>query len=88
MRAEIARLIEEDQSLDRDWRRIPYLLAFAVLAAPAYWIWGPLAAIGALLCTPCLLGTAAYLIGVRKREARDLRAELEGELDALLALEP
>ena len=30
--------------------------------------------------TPCLVATAAYLVGVRRREARELRAELQQQL--------
>lgn len=83
MDAELTRLDEEGKALAREWRRIPWLFAFVVLAAPAYWIWGPLAALYAVLFTPCLVGTAAYLVGVRRRENRELRAELQRERRAL-----
>ena len=79
--AEIERLKEEALVLERDWRRIPYLAAFIVLAGPVHWVWGATAAFYAILCVPCLVATAAYLIGVRKRENRDLLAELEEQLE-------
>ncbi|MCA9610298.1 MAG: hypothetical protein KC619_32105 [Myxococcales bacterium] len=83
MDAELARLAEEGKALDREWRRVPLLFAFVVTAAPAYWIWGPLAALYAVLFTPALVGTAAYLVGVRRRENRELHAELKRERKAL-----
>lgn len=74
------RLKEEADILERDWRRIPFLLLTALLAAPAYFVWGPLAAIFALIAAPCLVLTALYLIGVRKSENRQSIAELERQL--------
>lgn len=82
MAIEIERLKGEAEVLERDWRRIPYLAGFIVLAGPAHLIWGPIAAMYAVLCVPCLIGTAYYLIGVRKRENRDLLVELEEQLEA------
>jgi hypothetical protein len=79
MDAELARLADEAKALEREWRRIPFLFAFGVLAAPVLFIWGPLAALYTLLFTPCLVGTAAYLVGVRRRENRDLHEELKHE---------
>ena len=83
MVAELKRLDEEVEALDREWRRVSLLFAFVVLAAPAYFIWGPLAAFYTVLFTPCLVVTAAYLVGVRKREAKDLREELQQQLTTL-----
>lgn len=76
---ELARLAEEGGALEREWRRIPYLFGLGLFAVPVYWIGGPLAALGVVLATPCLVGTAAYLVGVRRRENRELHAELERE---------
>jgi O-antigen/teichoic acid export membrane protein len=81
-RDELERLRKEALVLDRDWRRVPYLIGALVLAVPVWWIWGPLAALYAFLAVPCLVGTAAYLIGVRRAENRQLMEELERELAA------
>ena len=83
--AEIERLKGEAKTLERDWRRIPFLAAFFLLALPVNWIWGPTASFYAVLCVPCLVATAAYLIGVRKRENRDLLVELEDQLEDMAA---
>lgn len=77
---EIERLRAQGELLDRDWRRIPYLGVFLLAAGPAYWIWGEVAALYAVLCTPCLVGTAFYLIGVRRSENRQQIEELEAQL--------
>lgn len=77
---EIERLREEAKVLERDWRRVPYLFAFVLSAVPAYLIWGPTAAFYAVLCTPCLVVTALYLLGVRRAENRQSIAELERQL--------
>lgn len=77
---EIERLEEQGVLLERDWRRIPYLGAFVLSAGPAYWIWGPTAAFYAILCAPCLVGTALYLVGVRRSENKQLLEELQGQL--------
>lgn len=71
---------EQGEILERDWRRIPFLGLFLLSAGPAYWIWGPTAAVYAVLCTPALVGTALYLIGVRRSENRHEIEELEGQL--------
>lgn len=79
--AEVVRLREEGRLLERDWRRIPFLFGFVLLAAPAYWIWGPLASLYALLFVPCLLLTAVYLVGVRRRENDRQIEDFQGHLD-------
>jgi cell division protein FtsL len=77
---EVERLKGEQDILDRDWRRIPFLGGIVVLALPAYLIWGPIAAIYAVLFAPCLVITALYLVGVRRAENRQSIAELERQL--------
>ncbi|MGE0790288.1 MAG: hypothetical protein AB7S26_31725 [Sandaracinaceae bacterium] len=77
---EIERLKGEAKILQRDWRRIPFLAAFIVLAAPAFFVWGPAAAMYTVLAVPCLIGTAAYLVGVRIRENRELLRELQDQV--------
>jgi hypothetical protein len=53
MEREVERLESEAKVLERDWRRIPFLGAVAVLAVPAYYIWGPLAALTVIVIAPC-----------------------------------
>lgn len=77
---EIERLHHEAKVLERDWRRVPWLFAFILSALPAYLIWGPTAAFYAILCTPCLIITALYLLGVRRSENRQSIDELERQL--------
>lgn len=74
------RLESEAKVLERDWRRIPWLFVFVLSAVPAYLIWGNTAAIYAILCTPCLVGTAAYLLGVRRAENQQSLRELQQQL--------
>lgn len=77
---EVERLHSEAKVLERDWRRVPFLFAFILSALPAYLIWGPAAAFYAILCTPCLVITALYLLGVRRSENRQSIEELERQL--------
>jgi hypothetical protein len=77
---ELERLREEAVVLERDWRRAPYLIGLALLAVPAYFLDYPLLALLFLLCAPALVGTAIYLLGVRRAENRQLSEELEMEL--------
>lgn len=87
MEAEVMRLAAQQEKLERDWRRIPFLAAFGLTAIPAYHIWGGWAALYALLFTPCLMISATYLIGVRRSETRQLRMELERSLAEKKGLE-
>ncbi len=81
MEREVERLKGEAKVLERDWRRVPWLFAFVLSAVPAYLIWGQTAAVYAILCTPCLVGTAAYLLGVRRSENEQSLRELERQLE-------
>lgn len=78
---EIARLREESKALERDWRRVPWLFAFILTALPANYLWGPTAAFYAILCTPCLVIAALYLVGVRRAENKATTHELERQLE-------
>jgi hypothetical protein len=88
MEREVERLEGEALVLERDWRRVPALMVFALTALPAYWIWGSVAAFYAILCAPCLVITALYLVGVRRAENRQALAELRKQLERPLAGEP
>jgi DMSO/TMAO reductase YedYZ heme-binding membrane subunit len=75
--AQIERLKQQRARLQRDWSLIPRLGYAAVLVVPAYLVWGLDAAMAAILFVPCLLGTAAYLVGVRLFENKQTLQELE-----------
>jgi hypothetical protein len=66
--AELSRLRAQIDSLDRDWQRLPRMLGLAVLAIPAGFQWGVLAAFLTILGTVILVGVGGYLIRVRKAE--------------------
>jgi hypothetical protein len=82
---EIERLHGEAKVLERDWRRVPWLALSVLSALPAYLIWGQTVALYALFCAPCLVGTAAYLVGVRRTENRQNLRELEQQLERMPA---
>jgi hypothetical protein len=75
--AHIERLRRQRARLERDWTRIPRLSLAAVLVVPAYLLSGVGAALATALFVPCLLGTAAYLIGVRLFENKQTIQDLE-----------
>ncbi len=77
---EVERLHEEAKTLEREMQRVPWLFAFIVIAIPAHLIWGPTAAFYAVLFAPCLVGTAFYLVGVRRAENRANVEEIERQL--------
>lgn len=81
MKQEMLRLEEEAKVLERDWKRAPYLGLGVVLALPVYSVWGGIAAALVVLCAPALVGTALYLLGVRRSENRQLHDELVRELE-------
>lgn len=80
MEAELLRLESEQAILDRDYRRVPLLFVFGLLTIPVYFLWGGTAAIYAILCTPCLVITALYLVGVRRAENRNEMVEIRRSL--------
>ena len=82
---EIARLDALYVELDALWSRVPQLGAAAVLA-PVVWYFSNLGwAIVELLVTAVLVGSQAYLIGLRKSENRWNREQVAGDLDRLKA---
>ena len=80
MEKELERLRDEGVALARDWKRLPYLGATILLAGPIHLIWGPTVALYAVLCAPALVGTAYYLVGVRRNENREQILEYEHQL--------
>jgi hypothetical protein len=79
--AEIKRLDELDADLDRLWVRVPYYGLLALLAPVAWYLYGFGWAVATLLVTASLMGTQAYLIGVRKSENRWNRNRLLEDID-------
>ena len=80
LEAEVTRLTGELRMLDRQWSRKHLLAAFGVLTIPAYFLFGGLVATVVLICTPALIATQAYLVGVRRYECRQLIDETRREL--------
>ncbi len=75
--AQIERLKAQRARLERDWARIPRLAWALLFVVPAYFLWGITGALSTVLFVPCLIGTAAYLVGVRRFENGQTIAELE-----------
>jgi hypothetical protein len=80
--AEVERLKKELAILQRQWDRKHLLGLFGLFAIPAYFV-GPAYAVIVVLCTPALIGTQAYLLGVRISECKELLVEARTELARL-----
>lgn len=80
LEAEVTRLEGELRALDRHWARKHHLAVFALLAVPAYFLFGGVVATVIVLCTPALVATQAYLLAVRRVECRQLIDETRREL--------
>jgi hypothetical protein len=81
--AEIARLDELYKDLDRLWGQVPRFWAFAVFAPFIWYFVSGGWAIVQLLVTAALVGTQAYLIGMRKSENRWNRESVREDLEKL-----
>jgi len=79
---EIERLKKQLAVLDRQWSPKHYLALFGLLAIPAFFA-GVMYGVIVLLCTPALVLTQAYLVGIRRAECRELIAEARRELARL-----
>jgi len=78
---EIARLDVLHAELDVLWEKVPRL-GFAALLAPVVWYFSTLGwAITELFITGALVGTQAYLIGLRRSENRWNRAQIVADLE-------
>jgi hypothetical protein len=82
LEGELVRLQKELAILQRQWDQKYRLGAFGLLALPAAY-WGLAYSVIIALCTPALIATQAYLIGVRRNECRELIAEAKRELTTL-----
>jgi hypothetical protein len=79
---ELERLNQELAVLNRQWDQKYRLGLFAVLAIPVAY-WGLAYSVIVILCTPALIATQAYLIGVRRAECLELIGEAKRELATL-----
>lgn len=84
LEGEVKRLEGELAILERQWDRKYWLAAFGLLAIPAAY-WGLAYSVIFVLCTPALIATQAYLIGVRRSECKELIDEAQREIAALRA---
>src|SRR6185369_10678246 len=82
LKAEIGRLESEITVLDRQWSKKHWLGLFGLVVIPLM-IAGvaPLWIAIAVIATPCLIGTQAYLLYVRRRECHHLIAQARQDLD-------
>jgi hypothetical protein len=80
LETEIARLKGELAKLERAWERRYHLAAFGLSAIPTYFLFGSFVAAVVLVCTPALIATQTYLVGVRRIECRQLIEEMTREL--------
>jgi Flp pilus assembly protein TadB len=81
--AEIERLKAQLVDLDARQQRIPRLGAFAVLALPAWYLWGFAWAVVTLVLTVALVLTAAYLLRTRHEDNERDIADIERDLKLL-----
>jgi hypothetical protein len=82
---EIARLDQLYVDLDRLWARVPQLAFFAIFAPFIWYFVSGGWAVVQLMVTAALVGTQAYLIGVRKSENRWNRESVREDLEKLRA---
>ncbi len=87
MAEEIERLKKQLAVLDRQWSQKHYLALFGLLAIPAFFV-GVMYGVIVLLCTPALVLTQAYLVGIRRAECRELIAEARRELARVRPAKP
>ena len=81
--AEIARLDDLYAHLEHLWTEVPRYGYVALLAPLTWWFAGFGWALTHLLVTGALVGTQAYLIGMRKNENRWTRASVAEDLERL-----
>ena len=81
--AEIARLDDLYAHLEHLWTEVPRYGYVALLAPLTWWFAGFGWALTHLLVTGALVGTQAYLIGMRKNENRWTRASVAEDLARL-----
>jgi hypothetical protein len=80
---ELVRLDELDAHLDQLWTQVPRY-GFVGVFAPLVWYFAGFGwAVAELLVTAALVGTQAYLIGVRKNDNRWTHARVREDLERL-----
>jgi hypothetical protein len=65
---EVKRLRGLRADLDREWRNLRWSVIPMALAIPAFFMWGVIGSSLVILAVLSIVVTAAYLIGVRRRE--------------------
>lgn len=85
LEAEVERLRKQLLVLEGQWKKKHRLALFALVAIPLFIFAPPLWGIGALMATPCLVATQAYLIGMRRAECRELILQTQRDLATLRA---
>ncbi|MBX3247405.1 MAG: hypothetical protein KF901_09500 [Myxococcales bacterium] len=68
LEGEVSRLRGLRADLERDWRRLPWYMSPAVGGLPAFFVWGPFVSSTIVAGSVTLTMSAAYLIGVRRKE--------------------
>lgn len=86
--AEQARLDDELRELEHHWQTVPRFFAFAAFAPLVTYFYGFAAGMVELMVTLALVGTRAYLIGIRKSENRWTHQSLARELQDTADEEP
>lgn len=81
--AEIAWSQQQLQSLERDWRRLPYIALLLLLAIPGGYFWGGLGALIAVVGTLIIGAISAYLVTGHKSEYEDKIRDLKKDLQRL-----
>ena len=83
--AELRRLDALHDELDQLWSRVPRYALLGLLAPVVWYFQGWGWALVEVLVTAALVGTQAYLIGVRKSENRWTHASVQEDLARLRA---
>lgn len=81
--AEIAWCNAQLQSLERDWRRLPYIALLLLAVVPAGYVWGGMGAFIATVGTVVIAAISAYLIAGHKSEYEDKIRALKKDLAQL-----
>mgnify|MGYP000072752014 CR=1 FL=1 len=76
----IAFLLEEEVGLKRSYQRLPYLWGSAVFIVPAFFLWGIVGAVSAVVCVPGLVATGYYIVRIRRQENFGDLNDLERQL--------
>lgn len=87
MEEELVRLDGLLHDLEKDWKKVPYVLVLALGAIPAYLAYGTMGSSLTILGVLSLVAISYYLIGVRKAEYRGEMEEIRLGMERLTELE-